>query len=195
MPRIGVFGAMASGKSTVSNWFRDWGAALVEGDRLGWETLARTDVAAALTGAFGPDIVSPDGSIDRGRLGSIVFGDPRAMERLNEIVQPPLLARVREALNAASGRIVILDAALLTTWRLEPELDGVVEVSAEEASRVARLRASRGGTDAEARARIRGQHLPPVAGARRHWFLRNDGDRADLRRGAEEIWREIERLP
>jgi dephospho-CoA kinase len=80
---------------------------------------------------------------------------------------------------------------MLTTWRLEPVLDGVVEVVAGEEIRVKRLRAARGYDDAEARGRIRGQKLPKVSGARRHWRIENEGDRARLVARADEVWEEI----
>ncbi|HEU4333169.1 MAG TPA: dephospho-CoA kinase [Candidatus Eisenbacteria bacterium] len=194
MPRIGVFGAMASGKSTVSKWFREWGAALVEGDALGWSVLAEPEIVAALRAEFGPGIVDAPGGVDRARLGRVVFAEPSAMDRLNALVQPRLRARVREALEVAPPGVVVLDAAMLTTWGLEPELDGVVEVRAGESRRLERLRASRGFSEAEALERIRGQRLPPVRNAKRHWILHNDGGLAGLRRAAEELWREIASL-
>jgi dephospho-CoA kinase len=194
MPRIGVFGAMASGKSTVSKWFREWGATLIEGDALGWRVLEEPEIVTGLRAAFGPRIVDESGRIDRARLGPIVFAEPAAMDRLNALVQPRLRAMVREALEAAPPGVVVLDAAMLTTWGLEPELDGVVEVRAGEGRRLERLRASRGFAEAEALARIRGQGLPPVRNAKRHWVLDNDGGLAELRRAAEELWREIAAL-
>ncbi|HSQ59666.1 MAG TPA: dephospho-CoA kinase [Acidobacteriota bacterium] len=194
MPRIGVFGAMASGKSTVSKWFREWGAALVEGDALGWSVLEEPEIVAGLRAEFGPRIVDASGGIDRARLGPVVFAEPAAMDRLNALVQPRLRARVRAALEEAPPGVVVLDAAMLTTWGLEPELDGVVEVRAAEERRLERLRASRGYAEAEALARILGQRLPPVRNAKRHWVLQNDGGSAELRRAAEEVWREIAAL-
>lgn len=194
---------MASGKSTVSRWFREWGAAVVDGDVLGWEMLREPEIVAALKEAFGAGIMTGasggagDGSVDRAALGRIVFRGRAEMERLNEIVQPRLLVRVREALDAAasSGSIVLLDAALLTTWRLEPELDGVVEVQADEGARERRLLAGRGLDASTARERIRGQRLPPVKNAKRHWIIRNDGDLEALRLRAEAVWKEIAALP
>jgi dephospho-CoA kinase len=194
MPRIGVFGLMASGKSTVSRWFRDWGATLVDGDALGWEALRDPGVASAIETAFGSDALDAGGAVDRSRLGPRVFRDPEAMRRLNEIVQPVLVKRVRETLESQVAATVVLDAAMLTTWRLEPELDGVVEVRAPEETRALRLEAARGFTRAEALERIRGQRLPAVSRARRHWVVENDGGREALRRRAEAVWNEIEAL-
>lgn len=194
MVRIGVTGPMGSGKSTVARRFQERGAELVDGDALGWEVLRRPEVRDAITAAFGARVIGRDGDVDRPRLGRIVFADPESMARLNAIVQPALLRRVREVLDARGRGVRVLDAAMLTTWRLEPELDGVVEVVADEETRVKRIRAARGFDETEARGRIRGQKLPNVTGARRHWRIENMGDRAKLVNRADEIWEEIQSL-
>ena len=191
MVRIGVTGPMGSGKSTVARRFQEHGAELVDGDALGWEVLRLREVKAAIGETFGARVIDRDGEVDRPRLGRIVFADPDSMAKLNAIVQPVLLRRVREVLDASGQGVRVLDAAMLTTWRLEPELDGVVEVVAGEDVRVKRLRAARGYDDAEARGRTRGQKLPPVTRARRHWRIENEGDRARLVARADEVWEEI----
>jgi dephospho-CoA kinase len=192
--RIGLFGLIASGKSTVAVWFRERGAAVVDGDALGWEIHREAPITAALAEAFGPGIVTADGIVDRAALGRIVFRDAAAMARLNAIVQPRLLERVREALANAASPVVVLDAALLTTWGLEPELDGVVQVVAPESARIERLRQSKGFGAEDAAARIRGQRLPEPKDAKRLWIIQNDGDLAALRRRADAVWRDVTAL-
>lgn len=194
MVRIGVTGRMGSGKSTVARRFQEKGAALVDGDTLGWEVLRLPEVRQAIGTSIGPDVIDREGHVDRSRLGRMVFRDPSAMERLNGIVQPVLLQRVREILNTPGEGVLVLDAALLPTWRLESELDGVIEVVASEDVRVRRIRGARGFTDQEARERIVGQRLPAIRGARRQWRIENEGDRAELVRRADAIWEEIESL-
>jgi len=139
MVRIGVTGAMASGKSTLARRFRDRGADLVDGDALGWEVLRLPEVRDAIAEAFGAGVMDRQGHVDRARLGAVVFADPDRMRRLNAIVQPKLLERVRAAMDEPGGGVRVLDAAMLTTWRLEPELDGVIEVVASEDERAALL--------------------------------------------------------
>jgi dephospho-CoA kinase len=195
MVRIGVTGPMASGKSTVARRFLERGAELVDGDALGWEVLRLPEVVAAIAAAFGPGVIERDGQVDRMRLGRVVFRDPASMTRLNAIVQPVLSRRVRDLLDAPGTGVRVLDAAMLTTWRLEPRLDGVVEVEASPEERARRLRAARGFADTEARERVEGQALPPVRNARRLWKIENRGDRAELIRRADAVWDEIESLP
>jgi len=195
MRRIGVTGLMASGKTDVARRFVERGATLVEGDALGWEVLREPEVRDRLKALFGPSVLDPDGHVDRRALGRIVFGDVSEMNRLNALVQPRLLARVREAMDAAAGDgVVVLDAALLGVWNLAPEMDGVVEVTAPAETRIARLAAFKEFPQAEARQRVEGQRLPPVRGARRLWKIENAGTKEELLARADEVWSEIEGL-
>ena len=195
MLRIGVTGLMASGKTDVARRFVERGARLVEGDALGWEVLREEDVRERLGALFGPSVLKSDGSVDRGALGRIVFGDASELNRLNALVQPRLERRVREELESLGGEgVLVLDAALLGAWSLVPTLDGVVEVTAPAETRIARLSALKGFPPAEARERVLGQRLPPVHGARRVWRIENAGTHAELLRRADEVWGEIERL-
>jgi dephospho-CoA kinase len=186
---------MASGKSDVARRFEERGASLVEGDALGWEVLREPEVRRRVAALFGPTALASDGSVDRRALGRIVFGDASELSRLNALVQPRLLRRVREALEGARGDgVLVLDAALLGVWDLAPELDGVVEVTAPAETRIARLSAFKGFPQAEARERVEGQRLPPVRGARRLWRIENAGTRGQLLKRADQVWDEIERL-
>jgi dephospho-CoA kinase len=186
---------MASGKSDVARRFEGRGAALVEGDALGWEVLREPQVRDRVRALFGASVLAADGSVDRRALGRIVFGDASELSRLDALVQPRLLRRVREALDQARGEgVVVLDAALLGVWNLAPELDGVVEVTAPAETRIARLSALKGVPSAEACERVEGQRLPAVHGARRLWRIENAGTRAQLLKRADEVWGEIEGL-
>ncbi len=198
MVRIGVTGLMASGKSTVARRFEERGAIRIDGDALGWEALRAPEVRSRIAEAFGRGVLTPEGEVDRSRLGAMVFRDRRAMERLNSIVQPPLRERVLQRLAAvdegradATPAVVVLDAALISTWGLERELDGVVEVTASEPLRIARLQRARGGALDEAAGRVLGQSLPPLGPAARLWKIDNAEDEASLIAGADRIWNEI----
>src|SRR2546428_10456279 len=145
MLRIGVTGLMASGKTDAARRFVERGARLVEGDALGWEVLREEDVRERLGALFGPSVLKSDGSVDRGALGRIVFGDASELNRLNALVQPRLERRVREELESVGGEgVLVLDAALLGAWSLVPTLDAVVEVTAPAETRIARLSALKG---------------------------------------------------
>ena len=197
MLRIGVTGRMASGKSTVARRFEQRGAVRIDGDALGQETIRTPEIRSAIEAEFGPTVIGSDGAVDRARLGAVVFRDSLAMERLNRIVQPALLERVRREVATATpgpAGVVVLDAALISTWKLERALDGVVLVTAPEDLRVRRLAAARGFSDEEARARVRGQSLPEISEAKRLWPIENVGDVAALDAAADRVWREIAAL-
>ena len=195
MLRIGVTGLMGSGKSSVSERFLEHGAKLVRGDTLGWLVLERDEVKEAVAICFGPGALDEEGRVDRRALGRRVFADPSAMAALDAIVQPPLMALVREQLSAIRGDVVaVLDAAMLTVWRMEPEMDGVVEVVAPAELRIARLQGAKGFSEAEARERVLAQALPEVRNARRLWRIENTGTHEDLLAKADEIWLQVSQL-
>jgi dephospho-CoA kinase len=197
MLRIGVTGGMASGKSTVARRFEEHGAIRIDGDELGQKTVRMAEIRNTIAAEFGPEVIGADGAVDRARLGALVFRDPRAMERLNRIVQPALLVRVRrelETARAGPAGVVVLDAALISTWGIEPELDGLVEVTAPETLRIQRLARARGFTEEVAMVRARGQSLPPLRGTCRLWKIENSGDVGALEAQVDRIWGEILRL-
>ena len=195
MLHIGVTGLMGSGKSTVARRFGEHGAHLVDADAIGWEVLQMAEIQESLVERFGPVVLGPDGRVNRRVLGPMVFRDATAMARLNSVVQPLLSRRVHHALFTIRGDgVAVLDAALLSVWRLEPELDGVVETVAPAEIRTRRLRTSKGYSESEARERVLGQTLPPVGGATRYWQIDNAGTKAELLSRADQVWREIEGL-
>ena len=197
MLRIGVTGLMASGKSTVARRFEQHGAIRIDGDELGQKTIRMPEIRDAIAAEFGPLVIGEDGAVDRARLGAVVFHDAAAMKRLNRIVQPALLERVRrelETARAGPAGVVVLDAALISTWGIEPELDGLVEVTTPETIRIQRLARARGFAEEVAMVRARGQSLPPLRGTCRLWRMENSGDVGALEAQVDRIWGEILRL-
>src|SRR6185312_9719302 len=104
MLSIGLTGGIAAGKSLLANRFRELGAVLIDADRLARDAVAPgTPGLAAVAARFGPEVLAADGSLDRPKLGSIVFGDAGAREALNGIVHPIVRAAAAE-LKAAAGQ-------------------------------------------------------------------------------------------
>jgi dephospho-CoA kinase len=162
MQRIGLTGGIASGKSTASARFAALGAVVIDHD-----SLARAAVASGTIGldevveAFGPDVLAPDGSLDRPALGAIVFSDPEALARLNAIVHPEIrrLSAEHEAAAAARipGAVIIHDVPLLVETGQVEDFHVVVVVHAPAELRVQRLVDLRGATVDEARRRVAAQ--------------------------------------
>ena len=127
---IGLTGGYCAGKDAVARILERRGFTVLDVDRIGHEVLeSRRDAVAA---AFGESVRRADGTIDRRAVGRIVFADPAALARLEGIVHPPMVERVRAlaAAERAAGRDVAVNAALLRHMGLERYCDAVVEVRA-----------------------------------------------------------------
>jgi dephospho-CoA kinase len=157
---IGLTGGIGSGKSTVAEMIRARGVPVLDADRIAREIVAPGTPALAEIAAAWPAVVAPDGTLDRRRLGQIVFADPEARRRLEAITHPRIAARAAaeaRALEAAGHRLAFYEAALLVETGRHREFDGLVVVTADEAAQLERVRARDGLPEAEARARIRAQ--------------------------------------
>ena len=184
---VGLVGRAGSGKSTVARTLAERGAVVLDADRLGHEiTDGDPEVRTALKAEHGDDIYLPDGRLDRRRVGDKVFADAGALARLNALVHPRILARLRERIAALQRERhrgpVIVDAALMLDWGFERECDAVLAVVAPEPVQVARLVAARGWSEDVARRRLDSQHP-------NEWFeraadvtLTNDGSQEALAR-------------
>lgn len=191
---IGLTGGIASGKSTVSAMLRELGARVLDADEYAREAVTPgSQGLAEVAAAFGPDVLRPDGSLDRARLGRIVFADEAARKRLNAIVHP----RVREAMAADIDRAraeglpaIVLDVPLLFEGGLDAICDETWVVSVDPATQLARLRARDGSNEAEARARVAAQMPLVDKVARATAVIDNNGTPAQTRAQVERLWRE-----
>lgn len=159
---LGLVGRAGSGKTTVARALEADGARVLEADRLGHEvTDLDPEVRAALIAEYGADIYRPDGALDRARVAARVFADDGARARLNELVHPKIVARIRDTIFGCIREgwrgVVVVDAALMLDWRLERACDAVIAVVAPESDQVRRLTTSRGWSGMEARSRIKAQ--------------------------------------
>lgn len=122
MLTVGLTGGIGAGKSEVSRLLAECGAVLIDADRIAREVVEPgTPGHAAVVEAFGEDILAEDGSLDRPRLGALVFNDPEKLATLNSIVHPLVGARSRELEEAApEDAVVVHDVPLLTENGLAP---------------------------------------------------------------------------
>jgi len=162
MPLVALTGGIASGKSTIAARLAELGAVVVDADAVVRELQEPgMPVLLEIAEAFGPDVLLPDGSLDRRALGALVFGDEDARRRLNAIVHPAVGAesarRFRAALDADPGAVVVYDVPLLVEARPDDPWDLVVVAHAPAETRVRRLVELRGMTEADARARVASQ--------------------------------------
>jgi dephospho-CoA kinase len=192
---LGITGNTASGKSLVARRYQEKGCALVDADKVAHDLYAgNRGLVQQLAAEFGPEIVFPNGALDRRRLGSKVFGDPEAMAVLNRIVHPHLLVAVRERVFSALRVMnrVVLDAALIVEWGAWKEVSCLILVSSPEAMRKKRLMEREGLSSDEADRRMRSQI--PEEEKRRHadFEIINDADVETLNHRADAVWNGIE---
>lgn len=189
---VGLTGGIGAGKSAVAARLAEHGALLVDADAIARAVVAPgTAGLAAVVAEFGSGILEADGSLDRPRLGSLVFADAAARERLNAIVHPLVSERSAEVLAAApSGAIVVYDVPLLVENGLASAYDLVVVVLATEVVRIRRLRESRGMNEEQVRARMAAQATDEQRRAVADLVLDNSGTLADLHRQVDALWRD-----
>lgn len=161
MRSIGLTGGIASGKSTVVELLREFGAATIDADKLGHQTYEPgTDTFRAVVAAFGDELVAEDGTIDRRVLGGKVFGKPDELKRLTDIVWPgirALAAAELQRLDAAGTEVAVLEAAVLIEAEWQDLVDEVWVVSVSPDAARERLMARNNMSAEDADARISSQ--------------------------------------
>ncbi len=147
---------------------------------------------AEVVSVFGPGVLGPDGSLDRGRLGDVVFADKDLLARLNGIVHPRVEARMRELENSAlAGSIVVHDVPLIAENGLSKLFDLVVVVDAPPRLQLDRLVRLRGMSEAQARARMAAQATREQRLAIADIVVDNSGSLAELDRRVGELWTKL----
>jgi dephospho-CoA kinase len=193
---VGLTGGIGSGKSTVSGMLAERGAEIIDADRIAREVvMPGTSAWCKIRDHFGPQVLFPDGSIDRQTLAGIVFGDPGKLALLNEITHPAIFQRIADRLEAARDRdvIVVLDAALLIETGLAQRVDMLVVTHSPKEIQVERL-AAQGMSPTHAKARMAAQLTPEEQVSRADIVIENSGPLEDLARQVDEVWKELERL-
>lgn len=158
---IGLTGSIASGKSTVSKMLQNSGYPIIDADLVarlvvepGSETLPQIEQA------FGPDVIQADGTMDRAKVGEIIFNDPASRKILNDIIHPAIrqeMLRQRHEFLEQGFKTIIMDIPLLFESRLQHLVDKILVVSVTEENQFNRLMERNGLTKKEARARISSQ--------------------------------------
>ncbi|MFL5998436.1 MAG: dephospho-CoA kinase [Streptomyces sp.] len=193
MLKVGLTGGIGAGKSEVSRLLVEHGAVLIDADRIAREVVAPgTPGLAAVVRAFGEDVLAEDGSLDRPKLGSIVFADPDRLAVLNSIVHPLVGVRSRELESAAAeDAVVVHDVPLLAENALAPLYDLVVVVDASPETQLDRLVGLRGMTEQDARARMAAQATREKRLEIADVVIDNDVPLDDLRRRVQEVWGDL----
>jgi len=189
--RVGLTGGVASGKSTVSALLAELGAVVIDADVLSREVVAPgTEGLAEVVAEFGPEVLGPDGALDRPRLGALVFADPDRRRALEAIIHPRVRARAAEIEAAAPpGALVVHDIPLLAETGQAGSFDAVVVVDVPVEVQVDRMVGIRGMSEDEARARIAAQASREERLATATYVVDNTGNLDDLQARVEEVYR------
>jgi dephospho-CoA kinase len=193
--RVGLTGGIGSGKSEVSRRLAALGAVVIDADAIAREVVQPgTDGLAEVVQAFGREVLLPDGSLDRERLGEIVFASPELRATLNTIVHPKVGARMAELESAAGpGAIVVHDVPLIAENNLASHYDLVVVVDAPAAVQTRRLVRRRGLTREQARARMTAQASRKQRLAIADIVVDNSGSLSELDRQVGDLWSQLRR--
>ena len=156
---IGLTGGIGAGKSTVAQALAERGAIVIDADQVAREVVEpETPTLLQLAETFGDEILDVDGSLNRAKLGELVFGNPDQVELLNSIVHPAVRERTQQYFAAAGERdVLVYDVPLLIEAKLPYAFDLVVIAMAPESVRLDRLVNIRGMAPAEAQSRIDSQ--------------------------------------
>lgn len=192
---IGLTGGIASGKSTISAALSERGASVVDADKVGHDVYRPgSEGWQKVVDAFGQQIVSPDGEIDRKALGGIVFGDPAQRERLQAIVWPVMKSMMRRMIDESREQgiaVVVIEAAVLIEAGWLDLVDQVWVVAVPEQVAEARLIGRNGLTPEQARARIAAQLSNEERARHADVVIENSGPVEQARSRVAKLWDEL----
>ncbi len=198
---LGIAGPLGSGKSTVLRMLQDLGAATLRADDVSRELLRPGQrVLERARAAFGEEFFAEDGTLRRNRLAELIFADAQAREQLNQIMHPPMVARLRQRVEdcrqgASPPEVLAIEAAILYEMGLAPLTDKLVLVTAPAAVRTQRLQDRDGLSEEEARHRVKLHDEMGLDKIEADYTINTAGDLADTRRQVEELWAWLVTLP
>jgi dephospho-CoA kinase len=196
MLNVGLTGGIASGKSTVAAMLVEKGAFHIDFDILA-HGVEKPDMPVwrAIIDAFGPEILNEDGTINRARLGAIVFADQNKMAQLNTIVHPAVFTawrrRLEEIKEEKADAIVLSDVPLLIEAGMKQMVDVVLLVYISPEEQLRRLMDRNGYTREEALSRLRAQMPIQDKLALADLVVNNEGPREETQEKVAAVWREL----
>jgi dephospho-CoA kinase len=195
---IGVTGGIGSGKSTASRMLGDLGAEVIDADKVGHKIyLPDTPAWREIVAAFGDEVLAPDRTINRAKLGPMVFSDPKALETLNQITHGKIYAFIQGQIDYIRQKrlaeVVVVEAAILLEAGWRSLVEQLWVVAASEDVVIDRLQKSKNMSADQARARLAAQLSNAERIAQADRVIWNDHGLSDLRQAVEAAWRELGR--
>jgi dephospho-CoA kinase len=193
MLNIGLTGGIGCGKSTVTKILAELGAVVMDADKIAHSTYAPGGPAyTGVVAAFGKEVLAPDGTVDRTKLGPIVFKEPSKLTKLQEAVWPATKQRIGELIaetrRKGENKPIVVEAAILIEAKWQSVFDEVWLITAAKESVIERVERERGLKPEQTEARIRAQ-LPDEE-RRKHAsiVIENNGTIAQLREQLARMW-------
>jgi dephospho-CoA kinase len=192
---LGITGGIGSGKGLATDFFRSRGVAIVDADEIAREVVSPgSPVLADIVSAFGEEVLRGDGSLNRGRLADLVFGDSRAVATLNTITHPAILQEVDcrlERLRAEGTALACVVAPLLVEAGRRTAVDRLIVMWAEEEARICRVMRRDGVSREEVKRRMAAQMAPEEQRRHADWVVDTTPGEEAAREQLEAIWREL----
>ncbi|XWX03281.1 dephospho-CoA kinase [Aggregatilineales bacterium SYSU G02658] len=183
---IGLTGNIATGKSTVRQMLQHLGAYTIDADSLAHQVMMPGAPAyKSVVATFGQFIVGPDGRIDRSILGKIVFGNPAALKKLEDITHPIIRQGIMALITRAQQRVIVIEAIKLLDGDLANMVDSVWVVDASPITQYRRLIEKRKMSEADAKQRILAQQAQAEKLKRANVVIKNDGS-------VEDTWKQVQ---
>ncbi len=189
---IGLTGNIATGKSTVARMLAQLGAETIDADKVAHEVMrSGSEAHHEIVDAFGRQILTAEGTIDRKRLGHLVFSDEDALARLEGIVHPATLAEIERRIAATSAEVIVIEAIKLFESGLAQRCDSVWVTVCRPEQQIERIVEGRDLSRAEARQRVEAQRPQEERAARADVVIDNSGSLSATRGQVLVAWRQV----
>jgi len=195
---VGLTGGIVSGKSTVASMFKDLGAKIVDADKLGHSVILPNKSAwKKIVKIFGKDILQNDLTVDRGKLGKIVFTNQALLKKLNEITHPEITKIIKKEINLAKDKtrsqekILIIDAALIYEAKIDRLMDKIIVVCIDEDKQIKRLIKRNNLSKDEALQRIKSQMPMREKAKMADYVIDNSSSLDKTKEQVEKIWQSL----
>ena len=195
---IGLTGGIVSGKSTVALMFKDLGAKIVDADKLGHSVILPHEPAwEKIVKIFGKDVLQNDLTIDREKLGKIVFANQSLLKKLNDITHPEITKIIKKEIDSVKNKtynqkkILIIDAALIYEAKIDRLMDKIIVVYIDEDEQIKRLIKRNNLSKDEALQRIKSQMPMKEKVKMADYVIDNSNSLDKTKKQVEKIWKNL----
>ncbi len=195
---VGLTGGIVGGKSTVASMFRDLGAKIIDADKLGHSVILPNKPAwKKIVKIFGKDIIQNDLTIDREKLGKIVFANQSLLKKLNEITHPEITKMIKKEIDLAKNKthnqekVLIIDAALIYEAKIDRFMDKIIVVYIDKDEQIKRLIKRNNLSKDEALQRVRSQIPTEEKAKMADYVIDNSNSLDKTKEQVEKIWQSL----